>query len=211
MNHYKALIVDFGGVLTTPLQDAMVEFAGELGIELQDLARAALGAYAGLEDDLVVGFETGKISEDEFAERFAERLTHACGRPVEAQGIITRMFGKLQLEESMLQAVALVHQSGVKTALLSNSWGTSLYPKERLHDIFDVIIISGEVGLRKPDPEIFRLTTKELGVSPEECLFVDDHPGHLKAAAEEGIATLLHRSPETSLLELEKLLGASLR
>ncbi|HYN37147.1 MAG TPA: hypothetical protein VEV82_09260, partial [Actinomycetota bacterium] len=70
-SEFEALVIDFGGVLTTPMQDAMVRFSDELGIELQDLARIALGAYSGGEDHLVVDFETGRISEEEFATVFA--------------------------------------------------------------------------------------------------------------------------------------------
>jgi putative hydrolase of the HAD superfamily len=207
---YRALIVDYGGVLTTPLQDAMVGFAGEIGIELQDFVRAALGVYAGQEDELVSGFETGAISEDEFARAFAERLSRATGEEIEPRGLVTRIFAGLRLEPPMLAAVAEVKSAGLKTALLSNSWGTSLYPRASLADLFDVMVISGEVGLRKPDPEIFKLVTERLDVAPQACVFVDDTPEHLKSARELGITTLLHRTSAQTMAELEALLGLPL-
>jgi FMN phosphatase YigB (HAD superfamily) len=71
-------------------------------------------------------------------------------------------------------------------------------------------VISGEVGLRKPDPDIFTLTTDKLGIAPGRCVFVDDHPGHLKAALEAGMTTVLHRSPAESIAELEELLQVPL-
>jgi putative hydrolase of the HAD superfamily len=208
---FEALVVDFGGVLTTPLQASMVAFAESLGIELQHLARAALGGYMGGEDALVFDFETGKVTEEEFCREFAARLTEYSGTPVEADGLVTRLFSGLGLEESMFAAVASARRAGLKTGLLSNSWGTELYPHDRLAQVFDVSVISGEVGLRKPDPAIFELTVERLGVPAEGCVFVDDHAGHLASAAEAGMTTVLHREPERTIGELEELLGIGLK
>ena len=74
--------------------------------------------------------------------------------------------------------------------------------------MFDVVVISGEVGLRKPDPDIFTLTTEKLGLDADRCVFVDDHPGHLKAALDAGMTTVLHRTPAETIAELEDLLGS---
>lgn len=210
MTQFGALVVDFGGVLTTPLQESMFRFAEEAGIELQHLARAALGGYMGSEDSLVFGFETGTVSQEEFTKAFAQRLRDESGIEVDAESLVERLFGGLELEETMFAAVERARAGGLKTGLLSNSWGTSLYPRERLDPIFDVQVISGEVGLRKPDPAIFELTTGRLGVAPEGCVFVDDHPGHLQSAAEAGMTTVLHRDPARTIAELEELLGLPL-
>lgn len=207
---YQGLIVDFGGVLTTPLQNAMVDFANEHGIELQDLVRAALRAYSGGDDDLVVRFETGQMSEAEFALGFAQRLSEVTGAEIEAEGLLERLFGTLKLEEDMIAAVERARNAGFKTALLSNSWGMGLYPRRTLDRICDVVVISGEVGLRKPDPAIFTMTTDQLSLEPETCVFVDDHPGHLKAAAAAGMTTVLHKTPPETISELEGLLGLPL-
>ncbi len=207
---YAALVVDFGGVLTTPLQDAMQSFARANGIDFADLVRAALGAYTGENDSLVTDFETGRIGDDEFATAFAERLSRYAGKPINPEGIVARLFAGLEVEEAMLSAVEAARKAGIKTALLSNSWGRSLYPREQLDELFDVVVISGEVGLRKPDPEIFRITTARLGVEPGCCIFVDDHPGHLASAEQAGMKTVLHRTPAETISELESLLGAPL-
>jgi putative hydrolase of the HAD superfamily len=207
---YRALVVDFGGVLTTPLQEAMFRFAEQAGIEPQHLARAALGGYLGSEDSLVFGFETGAISQEDFTKAFAERLREESGIEVDPDSLIPRLFGGLELEETMFTAVERARAQGLKTGLLSNSWGTALYPRERLEPIFDVQVISGEVGLRKPDPAIFELTTDRLGLPATECVFVDDHPGHLTSAAAAGWTTVLHRDPARTIAELESLLGLSL-
>jgi putative hydrolase of the HAD superfamily len=210
MRRFEALIVDFGGVLTTPLQDSMIAFSESIGIEVQDLARVALRAYAGSEDTLVTSFETGRISEREFSLEFAQRLAQETGVEVDPERLVERIFGGLRLEEGMLDAVGRARGHGYKTALLSNSWGLDLYPTERFNELFDLTVISGEVGMRKPEPEIFEFTVKELGVEARACVFVDDHPGHLKAALELGITTVLHREPAQTIAELEGLLEVPL-
>lgn len=207
---FDALIVDFGGVLTTPLQDAMIEFADELGIELQHIVRASLGVYTGAEDDLVVDFETGRISDEEFATAFAARLSEISGKPVSPERLVDRIFAGLRIEEDMMTAVDAARVAGFKTGLLSNSWGMGLYPRERIDALFDAVVISGEVGMRKPDAAIFHLAVDKLAVPPDRSIFVDDHPGHLKAALALGMTTVLHRSPQETIPYLESLLGVSL-
>lgn len=210
MSSYRALIVDFGGVLTTPLHLAMGHFAEDVGIDLQDLVRAALGIYTGDDDDLVVGFETGRIGLAEFESAFAKRLSDLTGVEVAPEDLVVRIFAGLKLETAMFSAVGAARKGGLKTGLLSNSWGMDLYPRSELDELFDVVVISGEVGVRKPDPLIFAITTERLGVSPEHCVFVDDHPGHLQAAADAGMATVLHISPEQTIAELEQMLELEL-
>ena len=210
MSDFDALIVDFGGVLTTPLQDSMVRFAEAIDVELQHIVRASLGVYTGAEDDLVVGFETGRIGEAEFATAFAARLSEISGKRVDPERLIERIFSGLEIEEDMMRAVDIARSAGLKTGLLSNSWGMGLYPMERIEELFDAVVISGDVGMRKPDAEIFHLTVDKLDVAPARCVFVDDHPGHLKAAMRLGMTTVLHRTPAESIPELERLLDLSL-
>jgi putative hydrolase of the HAD superfamily len=208
-SNVDALIIDFGGVLTTPLQDALGVFAERLGIELQDLVRVALGLYTGTEDQLVHDFETGAISEEDFAKGFAARLQEASGVRVPPEGLVQKMFA-VDLEEDMWSAVATIKSAGFKTALLSNSWGTSLYPRARLTELFDALVISGEVGMRKPDPRIYALALERIQVEPPRSVFVDDHPGHLAAATALGMSTILHRSPGDTIAELESAFGVRL-
>ena len=207
MSDVKALVIDFGGVLTTPLQNAMIRFSMELGIELQDLVRVALKAYSGESDELVHDFETGHVSEEEFCKAFAQRLKDETGVEVQSEKLVDRIFGGLEIVEEMMEAVIRIRRAGYKTALCSNSWGLGLYPYDRFPEMFDVVVISGEVGMRKPNRDIFDLTVEKLGVEAEGCVFVDDHPGHLKAATELGMQTVLHRTPEETIPELERLFG----
>ena len=188
MSRYEALVLDFGGVMTTSLEEAMAAFALSNGIEMQHLVRAALSAYMGAEDDLVTDFETGQLSEADFSIAFAARLEEYSGVRIEHDGLVAGLFEALDLEEDMFELVERAKEGGYKTGLLSNSWGMGLYPIERIRQLFDVVVISGEVGLRKPDPAIFKLTVDKLGLEAGSCVFVDDHPGHLKAALEIGRA-----------------------
>jgi putative hydrolase of the HAD superfamily len=203
---YEALVIDFGGVMTTSLQNAMAAFAMSKGIDLQDLVRAALSAYMGAEDDLVTDFETGRLSEADFSVAFSARLEKYSGVHIEHDGLVAGLFESLELEEDMFDLVERSKSGGYKTALLSNSWGMGLYPIDRIRELFDVVVISGEVGLRKPDPDIFKMTVDKLGLEAAACVFVDDHPGHLKAAQEAGMTTVLHKSPAQSIPEVEVLL-----
>lgn len=207
MSRYEALVIDFGGVLTTSLENAMAAFASAKGIEVQHLVRAALSAYMGAEDELVTGFETGRISEDDFSVAFAARLREYSGVDIGHGGLVPSLFEALDLEEDMFELVERAKSRGYKAALLSNSWGMGLYPIDRIRELFDVVVISGEVGLRKPDPDIFKLTVAELGIEADACVFVDDHPGHLKAAREAGMTTVLHKTPAQSIPEVETLLA----
>jgi epoxide hydrolase-like predicted phosphatase len=207
---FAALIVDFGGVLTNPLQETFEAFATSLDIELQDLVRVLLPLYAGGSDEMVERFEKGMLEEADFSRELARRLEQASGRPVEAEGLIDRIFMGMRLVPAMLEALLTTRREGFKTALLSNSWGMAGYPQERFGELFDVVVISGEVGLRKPDPAIYELTVRRLNVPAARCVFVDDHPGHLPPAQEAGMTAVLHVSPEQTLAQLSDLLGVSL-
>jgi epoxide hydrolase-like predicted phosphatase len=206
---FDAVALDFAGVMTSPLYEAMGKFSAESGIDLQDLLRACLGPYGGIDDPLIVDFETGRISESDFATALAARLQALSGREVAPEGLVRRLF-PLRLEEDMFTAVVAARAAGLRTALVSNSWGSTLYPRRRLQAAFDVVVISGEVGFRKPDPDIFLLALERLGVAAERCIFVDDEPDHLKTAAGLGMVTVLHHRSETTIAELERLLGISL-
>jgi epoxide hydrolase-like predicted phosphatase len=205
MTTYRGLLVDFGNVLTTPLHMAMAGFAMSEGVDLAVLANAALGVYMGQEDDLVAGVETGEISLAEFERRFAARLSDATGTPVSPEELVNRMFAGLELELEMLEAVRACRSAGIKTGLLSNSWSLEMYPRAELDAAFDVSVISGEVGLRKPDPAIFALAIERLELTAAECVFIDDDPGHLQVAEDAGMLGILHVTTSRTIEKIEEL------
>jgi epoxide hydrolase-like predicted phosphatase len=94
--------------------------------------------------------------------------------------------------------------------LISNSWGTRRYDRGKLAELFDGVVISGEVGMRKPAPEMYELGAQRIGVEPNQCVFVDDLPFNLKPAQELGMATIHHVSAAGTIAELERMLGVAL-
>jgi putative hydrolase of the HAD superfamily len=129
---------------------------------------------------------------------------------VDGAGLIDRLFAGSAPDEKMLAAVLTARRSGVRTGLVSNSWGTRRYDRARLAELFDGVVISGEIGIRKPAREIYELGASSISLGPEACVFVDDLPFNLTPAAELGMATVHHVEAARTIAELERLLGASL-
>jgi putative hydrolase of the HAD superfamily len=149
--------------------------------------------------------ETGEIEPAEFERRFGPRLGVA-----ETEGLIERMFAAVGPDEDVIEAVRSARDAGVRTGLISNSWGTSIYDPNALEGIFDEIVISGDVGLHKPQPEIYELAADRLGVAPEECVFVDDLRENVRGAEEVGMTAVLHRDTAATVARLEELFGLTL-
>jgi epoxide hydrolase-like predicted phosphatase len=203
-SHRRGLLVDFGGVLTTDVFSSFQAFCEAEGLEpgaVRDRFRGDPEAQ-----QLLFDLEEGRLTEEEFEPRFAALLEVA--DPV---ALIDRLFAGMRPDEDMLDAVAAAKLAGVRTGLISNSWGKGRYDRSRFPDLFHGTVISGEVGIRKPLPRIYELGAEAIGLTPPECVFVDDLPPNLKPAAELGMATVHHVSAETTIPELERLLGVSLR
>ena len=153
--------------------------------------------------------ERGEITPGEFEDQLARRLAER-GSPVAAQGLLGRMLsGLAQLDAGMLGIVHRAHDAGIRTALLSNSWGDH-YPDELFDGIFDAVVISGRVGMRKPDAEIFRHTAELLGLDPAACVMVDDLPHNVRGAVAAGMVAVQHTDVDSTRAELEVLLGIAL-
>ena len=203
-----ALLVDFGGVLTTSVTRSFRAYCLQMGLPSELVKEAFLEAYTHHEGDSPVHrMETGEITVDEFSEGLAAVLTERSGVQVPHEGLVQRLFSGMEYDEAMFTAVAAARRAGVKTALLSNSWGSENYPHERFADTFDVLVISGEVGIRKPDPEIFHMAARRLGVAPHACVFVDDLDRNIEVAEELGMAGVLHRRTEETVAQVAELLG----
>ena len=134
----------------------------------------------------------------------------ACGKDVAPTGLKRRMFAEVKPDEAMWAAVRSARAAGVRTGLLSNSWGGRDYPLDELRSIFDSIVISGEVGLRKPDPDIYLFAAKQAGVPADACVFVDDFSVNVKGAEAVGMSGILHRDARATIERLEDLFGLSL-
>jgi epoxide hydrolase-like predicted phosphatase len=206
----RALLCDYGGVMTSPITASFHAFCGTEGIDTASFRDVMSGAarLAGSPFALV---ETGAITEEQFDEAVAKLLSAACGRTVIAKGLKQRMFAEVKPDKAMWAAVGAARAAGVHTGLLSNSWGGRDYPLEELRSIFDSIVISGEVGLRKPDPDIYLFAAMQAGVPADACVFVDDFSVNVQGAERVGMTGILHREAPMTIERLEGLFDLSLQ
>jgi epoxide hydrolase-like predicted phosphatase len=198
----RGLLIDWGGVLTTDLFASFASFCEAEGLEaakVRDLFRHDEAAR-----DLLVEFECGRVDERDFERRFAPMLG------VDDEGLVDRMFAGSAPDARMLGAVKAARDAGIKTGLISNSWGVERYPQQLMDELFDGVVISGAVGIRKPAPEIYAMGAQAVGLPPDECVFVDDLGFNLKPAQELGMATVLHTDAAQTIVQLEELLGVAL-
>src|SRR5436190_4596080 len=199
---HKGLLIDWGGVLTTDLFASFASFCEAEGLEaakVRDLFRSDEAAR-----DLLIEFECGRVDEREFERRFAAMLG------VDEEGLVERLFAGSAPDARMLGAVKAARDAGIRTGLISNSWGVDRYPRQLMDELFDGVVISGVVGIRKPAPEIYAMGAQAVGLAPDECVFVDDLGFNLKPAKELGMATVLHTDAEQTIVQLEDLLGVAL-
>jgi putative hydrolase of the HAD superfamily len=197
------VLFDFGGVLTTPVWDSFSAFCRSEDLDpdaIKNLFRTDPEALADLR-----GLETGSLSEDEFEATFGRRL--GLRNP---EGLIDSMFSGMKPVESMVDAVRQIRASGTLTGLVSNSWSTAHYDRELLAELFDQVVISAEVGLHKPQPEIYLLAAERLEVEPAECLFVDDLKENCDGAEAVGMTAIRHRDAPETIAKLIELTGLAL-
>lgn len=208
------LITDWGGVLTVGLHEAVDQWALEEGITAQDyiaVMRAWFGRDYGIEAayNPVHALEKGELEVPAFEQHLAEALTAQVGRDVPAEGLVDRMLRRFRHAPDMMSLVRRAKEQGIRTALLSNSWGNT-YPDDLFDGMFDVVVISGEVGMRKPDPEIFDYTLRELRLPATQCAFIDDLLPNVRAAADLGLVAIHHNDYATTAAELDVLFGVPL-
>jgi len=201
----NGLLVDFGGVLTTNVFDSFRAFSEANGLDPQAVKTLfrenpeALG--------LLRQLERGELEEDEFSAQFAPLLGIES-----ADGLVSKLFAGIVPDEAMMDAVAAARAAGIRTGLISNSWGRpDMYDAAMLDRLFDAVVISGEVGMHKPNADIYLLGAERAGVEPAQTVFVDDLRENCAGAEAVGMTPILHRGAESTLPELERLLGLELR
>jgi putative hydrolase of the HAD superfamily len=201
------LLIDFGGVLTSSVFDAFDDFAVAEGLE-----RGALAALFRTQPEarqLLVDIEDGTIDTVRFGPPFAALAGLA---PERADGVVHRMFAALRPDEAMARMVRTARDAGIRTGLVSNSWGDGMsYDTVLLDEAFDAVVLSHEERIRKPAPQIFLTGAARIGLEPSQCVFVDDLPFNLPPAEELGMRTVLHTSAAETIPQLEALFGVPLR
>jgi putative hydrolase of the HAD superfamily len=200
---FQAVLFDFGGVLTTPVWDSFSAFCESEGLDpdaIKNMFRTDPEALA-----LLRGLERGDLDEDEFERRFGERLGLE-----RHEKLIDSMFAGMRPLEPMVDAVRAVRSGGLKTGLVSNSWSVDHYDRELLASIFDEAVISAEVRMHKPEPEIYLLAAERLGVAPTGCVFVDDLRENCEGAEAVGMTPIRHRDPAETIAKLGELIGLAI-
>jgi putative hydrolase of the HAD superfamily len=237
-----AVVIDWGGVITQPIRDAVTDWIVADNIDWDSYVRTVVpwlnSAYeSGVLDEQsllrepapaaapapvltvsalsgpawtgnpVHALERGECTVAEFEELLAARLLRLDGAPVPAEGLLTRMLATGRPLPEMYELVRDLRARGVRTALLSNSWGPMGYPREDFPGLFDAVVISGDVGMRKPEPEIFLHAAELLDVLPRECVFVDDIAVNVLAAEALGMTGVQHADPAATRARLDELFG----
>jgi epoxide hydrolase-like predicted phosphatase len=200
---YRGLLVDWGGVLTSNVFDSFRAFCDGEGLSPDEVGTRF--RHDREVRQLLIDLETGELEESDFQIGFGAALG------VPADGLIDRLFGGVHVDEEMIGAVRRARERGIRTGLISNSWGTRRYDRALLAELFDGIVLSGEEGMRKPTPAIYELGAERIGVPAASCVFVDDLPFNLQPAAELGMATVHHVESARTVAELERVFGLALR
>lgn len=195
----RGLLIDFGGVLTTNVFDSFKAFGEAEGLGADAVKRAFREDPEAL--SLLRRLERGNIEVEDFEPQFGARLGVG-----DTEGLVGRLFGGVGPDDAMLAAVRKAGEAGIRTGLISNSWGAGLeYDQSLLDELFDAVVISGDVGMHKPEPAIYLLGAERLNVLPEHCVFVDDLRENCQGAEEVGMTAVLHRGAPGTVLELERL------
>jgi epoxide hydrolase-like predicted phosphatase len=209
----RAVIIDWGGVLTPPIPQLVRAWAALDQIDWDSYVAAITPWLAGAYEtdgaaNPIHALERGECSAAEFERLLAQRLVRTDGGPVPAQGMLARMLPVGQPIAAMYELIRGLRAQGLLTALLSNSWGNASYPRADFPSLFDSVVISHEVGMRKPEPRIFLHTSQVLGVPLGQCVFIDDIEANITAAQALGMTGIHHVDPVTTAARLAELIPA---
>ena len=198
----SGLLVDFGGVLTTNVFESFRQFCEAEGLEPNTVKEIFRSRGEGLA--LLRQLERGELTVEQFEPKFGAVLGIE-----RTEGMVERLFAGVGPDERMVDAVRRTRAAGIPNGLISNSWGRTTYDEQLIEELFDAAVISGDVGVHKPEPEIFHLGAERIGVPPKDCVFVDDLRENCEGAEAVGMTAILHRGADSTLPELERLLGLS--
>jgi putative hydrolase of the HAD superfamily len=208
----KAVISDFGGVLTTPLLGSFMALQDETGIEPGTLGRAMQRIAERQGEHPLFELERGRVPEADFLEALSRELEPELGHKPQLHRFSEIYFDALKVNEPMIGLMRDAKDRGFRTALLTNNireWEPLWRAMLPVDEIFDVVVDSAFVGMRKPEPEIYELTVERLGdgIGPPDCLFVDDVEVNIDAARELGMRAVHFQSNEQAIPEIEAALA----
>ncbi|HWO84385.1 MAG TPA: HAD family phosphatase [Solirubrobacterales bacterium] len=209
-NGLRAVVSDFGGVLTTPLLAAFAAFQDDSGISPENLGLAMREGLAEGEELPLFKLERGEISEDEFVERLEDGLESILGHRPHLHHFRHKFFGALDPNGEMIELMRELKASGLKMAMLTNNvreWEPLWRSMLPVDEIFEEIVDSAFVGCRKPEGRIYELTLERIGIPAEACLFVDDLQVNCEAAEKAGMRAVHFRENEQAIGEIRAALG----
>jgi putative hydrolase of the HAD superfamily len=206
----RAIVSDFGGVLTTPLSDGFVRIQDDVGVPRDAFARAMQAATAEAGVNPLYRLETGEIPEQAFLAALERHLAELLGREVTLHGFGERYLAALDPNDELFAYYRRLHEGGVRFAMLTNNvreWEPHWRTKLPIDDIFETVVDSAFVGFRKPDPRIYAIALERVGLPAEACAFVDDLERNVAAARELGFHGVEFRDTAQAIAELDALLG----
>ena len=209
----RTIVSDFGGVLTTPLAGSFQGFADQSGVELETMGQALAALHERDGAHPLHELECGRMSETVFVERLRASLCELLERDVDLAAFADTLWEGLCPNETMIVFMASLRDEGYRMALLTNNvreWELRWRALAPVDEIFELVIDSAFVGVRKPEPEIYELTLDALGVPAPECLFVDDIEVNCVAAREAGMSAVVFRDTEQAIAEIRALLDGDL-
>jgi putative hydrolase of the HAD superfamily len=207
----KAVVSDFGGVITRPLNEAFARAHADLGVPLEALGKAMALVAARSPEPPLWTLERGQMAEPAFIALIAGGLSEVLERPVSLDGYGARLMGSLEPNEPLLDHYRALRAGGVRLAILTNNvreWHDAWRAKIPVVDeLFELIVDSAFEGMRKPEPEIYALTLSRLGLEAGECAFVDDVEVNVVAAREVGMHGIHFRETDQVIAELDALVA----
>lgn len=206
MSGIEGVVFDLGGVVMDSPLHAIARYERDHGLPPNAINRAVVdsgeaGAWSRL--------ERGELAMEEFYGRF-EADCRACGVEVSGAAVMAYVAEASVPRPQMLEAIRRIRERGLRVGALTNNWKRSDTRATTLREHFHVFIESSVVGLRKPDPRIYELACRELGVAPPRAAFLDDIGRNLKAARALGMTTIKVDDPDAALRELGAVLGFDL-
>ena len=207
----RAVVSDFGGVLTAPLLQGFARMQDDTGVPPEAFGTALARATAanGGRNPLF-DLEVGAIGEDEFIAAIERELEAELGRPVTLHGFGERYMAAIDPNDELFAHYRTLHARGMRFAMLTNNvreWEPFWRAKLPIDEIFETVVDSAFVGVRKPDPAIYAIVLERLALPAEDCAFVDDLAVNVEAARELGFATVHFRDTAQAIAELDALVG----
>jgi putative hydrolase of the HAD superfamily len=207
----KAAWTDFGGVLTPPVQQTMAAFCRKTGLQAQPLMRAiALVTATYGTDDMMLPLDTPLVTEEVWLASVSEALRRSAGVDVRMTTLADTWFQDRETNVAWLRQLHRMRELGIFVGMLSNmppAWDAHWRRMVPPEGVFDDVVMSFEVGTRKPDLPMYRLAESRAGVAPEECLLIDDLPKNCDGAVAAGWQVIHFTDTETAIKELDALLG----